>query len=123
MFLAEMAARPAEGFDSAERWLTVTDAARAAAVEKYQITRAVDTEKLRGNGLTSTKRRIDAIDLVRWILARCQEQEEPETNEKVQVDATDFRADYLAELRSFCDRFRQECLQCGIDYVPLDTSM
>ncbi len=49
--------------------------------------------------------------------------EEPETNEKVQVDATDFRRDYLAELREFCDRFRQECFQSGIDYVPLDTSM
>jgi uncharacterized protein (DUF58 family) len=49
--------------------------------------------------------------------------EEPETNEKIQVDATDFRQDYLAELHSFCDRYRQECLQSGIDYVPLDTSM
>ena len=49
--------------------------------------------------------------------------EEPETSEKVQVDATDFRSDYLAEIRQFRDQFRRECLQSGVDYVPLDTSM
>jgi uncharacterized protein (DUF58 family) len=49
--------------------------------------------------------------------------EEPETSERIQVDATDFRADYLAELNQFRDRFRHECFQCGVDYVPLDTSM
>ena len=49
--------------------------------------------------------------------------EEPETAERIQVDATNFRSDYLAEVESFRDRFRRECSQAGIDYVQLDTSM
>jgi uncharacterized protein (DUF58 family) len=49
--------------------------------------------------------------------------EEPETSEKVQVDATDFRRDYLAEIKAFCETYRRECFQAGVDYVPLDTSM
>ena len=49
--------------------------------------------------------------------------EEPETHEKVQIDAGSFRADYLGELGDFCDTYRRECFQSGIDYVPLDTSM
>jgi uncharacterized protein (DUF58 family) len=49
--------------------------------------------------------------------------EEPETLDKVQVDAAGFREDYLAEMRGFCDRYRQECRQAGIDYVSIDTSM
>lgn len=49
--------------------------------------------------------------------------EEPESQEKLQVDASGFRADYLAEVRSFCERYRRECFQSGIDYVQLDTSM
>ena len=39
------------------------------------------------------------------------------------VDATDFRDDYLREVEAFCDRYRQECAQAGVDYVPIDTSM
>ncbi len=49
--------------------------------------------------------------------------EEPETGEKLQVDATDFRPEYLAEIAAFRDRYHQECLTSGVDYVPLDTSM
>jgi len=49
--------------------------------------------------------------------------EEPETREKLQVDATDFRPDYLAEIEGFRDLYRQECVTSGVDYVPLDTSM
>lgn len=49
--------------------------------------------------------------------------EEPESQEKLQVDASGFRADYLAEVRSFCERYRRECFQSGIDYVQVDTSM
>ena len=49
--------------------------------------------------------------------------EEPETHERIDVDATGFRADYLAEIAEFRETYRRECLQCGIDYVPLDTSM
>jgi len=49
--------------------------------------------------------------------------EEPETLDKVQLDATHFRRDYLAEIETFRQRYRHECYQSGIDYVPLDTSM
>jgi uncharacterized protein (DUF58 family) len=49
--------------------------------------------------------------------------EDPETTDKVQVDATNFRSDYLEELRQFRESYRRECFQSGIDYVPLDTSM
>jgi len=49
--------------------------------------------------------------------------EEPETNEKLQIDASSFRADYLSEVAKFCDMYRRECFQIGIDYVGIDTSM
>jgi uncharacterized protein (DUF58 family) len=49
--------------------------------------------------------------------------EEPETADKIQVDANDFRADYQSEVRKFCDEYRRHCFQSGIDYVGLDTSM
>ncbi|MCH8923696.1 MAG: DUF58 domain-containing protein [Planctomycetes bacterium] len=49
--------------------------------------------------------------------------EEPETEDRLLVDASDFRADYLAEVESFRDDLRRECYQSGVDYVELDTSM
>jgi len=49
--------------------------------------------------------------------------EEPETHEKLQIDAGTFRADYLNEVKTFCDRYRRECFQNGVDYVQVDTSM
>ena len=49
--------------------------------------------------------------------------EDPETLDKLQIDASGFRPDYLAEVQAFCDRYRRECFQSGIDYVGLDTSM
>jgi len=49
--------------------------------------------------------------------------EEPETSDKIQVDANDFRADYQKQVRKFCDEYRRHCFQSGIDYVGLDTSM
>jgi uncharacterized protein (DUF58 family) len=51
------------------------------------------------------------------------ELEEPETEERLQVDARGFRRDYLDELEAFRDTYRRECFQARIDYVPLDTSM
>jgi uncharacterized protein (DUF58 family) len=51
------------------------------------------------------------------------ELEEPETHERLTLDADNFRRDYLAELDAFRDAYRRECFQAGIDYVPLDTSM
>ena len=49
--------------------------------------------------------------------------EEPETLDKLQVDATGFRDDYLRGVAEFRGLYRRECFQAGIDYVPLDTSM
>lgn len=49
--------------------------------------------------------------------------EEPESHDKLQVDAGGFRADYLTEIAKFRERYRRECFQSGIDYVALDTSM
>lgn len=51
------------------------------------------------------------------------ELEEPESNEKLVVDADGFRAGYIDEVRAFCDIYRKECRQSGIDYVGVDTSM
>lgn len=49
--------------------------------------------------------------------------EEPESLEKMQVDASSYRNDYLSEVTAFCDDYRRECFQTGVDYVGLDTSM
>ena len=51
------------------------------------------------------------------------ELEEPESQEKLQIDANGFRTDYVAEVQKFCDTYRRECFKSGIDYVGLDTSM
>jgi uncharacterized protein (DUF58 family) len=49
--------------------------------------------------------------------------EDPETLEKVVVDATSYRQDYKREIDAFRELYRGECFQTGVDYVPLDTSM
>jgi uncharacterized protein (DUF58 family) len=49
--------------------------------------------------------------------------EEPETSQRVQIDADHFRHDYVKEVEEFRETYRRECFQSGIDYVPLDTSM
>lgn len=51
------------------------------------------------------------------------ELEEPETHQRLQLDANSFRRDYQNELAAFRDMYRRECYQSGIDYVSLDTSM
>ena len=51
------------------------------------------------------------------------ELEEPETQEKLQLDATGFRGEYLSAVSEFCDRYRRECFHSTIDYVGVDTSM
>ncbi len=51
------------------------------------------------------------------------ELEEPETGQRVEVDAAGFRPAYQAEVAQFREEFRRECFRAGIDYVPLDTSM
>jgi uncharacterized protein (DUF58 family) len=49
--------------------------------------------------------------------------EEPESHERLQVDASGFQGDYLEELNAFRETYRREARQSGLDYVPLDTSM
>ena len=49
--------------------------------------------------------------------------EEPETTDRMEVNATGFRQDYLAEVEAFREQFREQTAQAGVDYVPLDTSM
>jgi len=49
--------------------------------------------------------------------------EEPETEEKIQVDATGYRREYQSEIEAFREHYRRECFQTGVDYVELDTSM
>jgi len=51
------------------------------------------------------------------------ELEEPESRQRLQIDANHFRQDYLETLRQFREEYRQECFGGGIDYVPVDTSM
>ena len=48
---------------------------------------------------------------------------DPEADQRMQVDATGIRSDYLTELESFRNTYHRECSQIGVDYVPLDTSM
>lgn len=49
--------------------------------------------------------------------------EEPESRDKLQVDADHFRADYMEQIRKYRDDYKKFCFQNGVDYVPLDTSM
>jgi uncharacterized protein (DUF58 family) len=51
------------------------------------------------------------------------ELKEPESGQRLQLDAANFRHEYLAELGAFREAYRRECFQARIDYVPLDTSM
>ena len=48
--------------------------------------------------------------------------EDPENDEKLQVDAGGIRDEYLAEVNEFRETIRRECVQIGVDYMPLDTS-
>ena len=49
--------------------------------------------------------------------------EDTEMGDRLKVDATGYRADYLSEIASFRETYRRECVQSGVDYVELDTSM
>lgn len=48
--------------------------------------------------------------------------EDPETGDKVPIDASGHRASYLEELRKFRETFASRCATLRIDYVALDTS-
>jgi uncharacterized protein (DUF58 family) len=60
---------------------------------------------------------------VRFPFSGMVELEEPETKARQALDADGFRRAYLDEVEAFRGRYRRECFQAGIDYVPLDTSM
>lgn len=49
--------------------------------------------------------------------------EDPESGEKVPVDATGFKSEYLEGLEAFRSECQTRCNQMRVDYVPLDTSM
>jgi uncharacterized protein (DUF58 family) len=51
------------------------------------------------------------------------ELEDPESKEKLKVDASAFRADYQTEVKQFRDDITERCAKANIDYVQLDTSM
>jgi uncharacterized protein (DUF58 family) len=48
---------------------------------------------------------------------------DPETSERLEVDADGYRRDYVAAIDEFRDLYQRECRKSRIDYVPLDTSM
>ena len=49
--------------------------------------------------------------------------EDPESHQKMTVDTSQYRRDYMVEVEGFCQQYREECFRSGIDYVNLDTSM
>jgi hypothetical protein len=70
--------------DPPGRWLRVQDAAKAAGVTESMISRAVTSGELKGNGEERKKRRVCAIDLVRWQKERADKPEPVESAESVQ---------------------------------------
>ena len=49
--------------------------------------------------------------------------EDPETGERLVVDAAGIRGDYLGAVEELRQTYKTECLRMGADYVPLDTSL
>ena len=49
--------------------------------------------------------------------------EDPETGERLIVDAAGIRGDYLGAVDDMRQSYKTECLRMGADYVPLDTSL
>jgi uncharacterized protein (DUF58 family) len=49
--------------------------------------------------------------------------EDPESDDKLQVNADGIKADYLSGLAAFRDEFKRECGLANVDYVPMDTSV
>jgi hypothetical protein len=66
------------------RWLTVTQASRLTGCNPGVVSRAVDAGELQGNGKTGRGRRIDAVGLSRWQLARAGKPEPSESTEAVE---------------------------------------
>lgn len=49
--------------------------------------------------------------------------EDPESSEKLTLDAAGMRVDYLETLKQLRETYKRECLAMGTDYVVLDTSL
>lgn len=49
--------------------------------------------------------------------------EDPESGQKISIDATGFRQEYLDAINQFQADYRKRCSDLRIDYVPMDTSM
>jgi uncharacterized protein (DUF58 family) len=49
--------------------------------------------------------------------------EDPETGERLIVDAAGIRGDYVEAMNELRDQYKTDCLRMGADYVPLDTSL
>ena len=60
---------------------------------------------------------------VRFPFSGMIEFEEPESLERVEIDASNYRRDYLEAVQQFRQQYRRDCFQSGVDYVELDTSM
>jgi uncharacterized protein (DUF58 family) len=60
---------------------------------------------------------------VRFPFAGMTEFIEPETGEKMIVDADAVRQEFVTAVAAFREEYRRSCFHAGIDYVPLDTSM
>jgi uncharacterized protein (DUF58 family) len=48
---------------------------------------------------------------------------EPETQDRLVIDADAARQAYVESVAAFREEYRRTCFHAGIDYVPLDTSM
>lgn len=48
---------------------------------------------------------------------------DPESGQRLEVDAQAVSRDYLATIAQFRDSYRESCQKSGVDYMPLDTSM
>lgn len=48
---------------------------------------------------------------------------DPESGQNLVVDAAGMRRDYLDAMNELRETYRRQCFSCGIDYIPLDTSM
>ncbi|MDX1965283.1 MAG: DUF58 domain-containing protein [Pirellulales bacterium] len=59
---------------------------------------------------------------VRFPFSGMVELEEPESLDKLQVDADHIRKEYMEQISAWREDYRKFCFQSNIDYVPLDTS-
>ncbi|WP_373652402.1 MULTISPECIES: DUF58 domain-containing protein [unclassified Schlesneria] len=49
--------------------------------------------------------------------------EDPESGDRLIVDAVGIRGDYLEAMQNLRNQYKRECLRMGADYVALDTSL